>query len=317
MGAFMAACQLYGWTPMPATAKVLMDYTAHVFINETITGDSFWTRIYGIRAEHKKRGLTLNVTAAAMPQLNLMMKAFRKARPSKQRKKTAVSMEVLTRLMSPMNKRGITQQTLRAVLTFAYGGMLRVSEYTYGPRARSSPTIDHITELTDQHLVYEFNASKTNQDQRTERVVMCCRCPSPCAVHEVKKMLAMRPGAKGHEPLFKMKSGGSPTAAEINHLIHHLCLETGFDPEEITSHCIRAGSITEALWSGMNDTVVQVMSRHKALDSMVPYKKFTSEAMTEMASRAYKELRERTSSMSNEHGARAQSKNSRARKHRK
>ena len=290
---FVRVCELYGWQSFPASEQTLCNYTYHVFESTSIQGSTMDNRLDGIRATHVKMGYKLVIKFDAMPQLGLQRRTFRKERPEKQKEKRALTADIMEQLLQRLNGAKRDQQMMRALLAFAYGGMLRVSEYAYGKGTVNKPRVRNITEMSNERLVYQFNHSKTNQTKRAERVVMCCRCPRICAVHEVAAMLSMRRNKSRGEPLFQMSDGHCPTIEDVNSIVKKLAAECGIPREEVSSHGMRAGAITDALAAGIADSVVQVMSRHKSADSMAPYKKFTSAMLGGIMQRAYRKENKR------------------------
>ncbi len=71
--------------------------------------------------------------------------------------------EILRQFLYCLNPANYDHQTLRALLCFAKFGLLRVSEYTYGPKG-NAPTIGDIAIVPDMreplYLVYTFRKSK-------------------------------------------------------------------------------------------------------------------------------------------------------------
>ena len=278
-----------------------MLYCAHVFLNEEICGRSFDNRIDNIRAVHIQMGISLRTDRTAMPTLFLMKRAFKRLRPSGQKDKLAIGTSggVLNRIMSRLSTKSPDEQTARAMLAFAYGGMLRISEYAYGQRAKARPTWSNISEFNDDRIVYNFRSSKMNQTRRRERVVMCCRCPQICAVHELMAMRRLKGRQQPSAPLFQLSDGSCPTGSEVNNLIKQLSEECGIDSNLVSSHCIRAGAITDAIAAGIPIDVVTTLSRHSDVKSIGPYKKFSAETLSSLQHFHHKQYEERQLSKQN------------------
>ena len=81
------------------------------------------------------------------------------------------------------------------MLTVAKFGMMRVSEYTYGPGG-NSPKVGDLRLYPDAKntcfMVLYLSKYKCNQAARTERAICMCTCPVPCPVHETVRMLNSR-----------------------------------------------------------------------------------------------------------------------------
>ena len=292
---FLLAARLYGWTPFPVTEKTLLLYGGHVFNNETVSGRTFENRCDSIRAVHHQLGLKCSVRREEMPTLFLLKRAFKRVRPCKQNEKTAVGVDdgVLTMLMSRLTAKTHDVRTQRAVLAFAYGGMLRVGEYTYGPTAKNRPRWENITEMSANRVVFTFRHSKGNQDKRVERVVICCRCPQICGVHELEKMRKGRTKNGPRDYVFQFSDGSKPTADYINKLLQNLADDCGIDSDKVTAHCLRAGAITDALAAGIPGEIVQTLSRHRDPKSMAPYKKFSALTLSSIQQNHYNQRHKR------------------------
>ena len=177
---------------------------------------------------------------------------------------------------------------MRTMLCFAKFGMLRISEYTTGP-CGDCPHVRDIRFVPDirsaSMLIYYFYNSKTNQFRSRERVVCVCQCPGPCAVHEMIDMLSWRREVKGHQCLFRFQSGKLPSATEMNIWIKALCRKSGLNPRQFSSHGLRAGGVQDLLTMGVSDQVVQVLTRHRSMESLRPYKALSDEALGTVLSR--------------------------------
>ena len=247
-------------------------------------------RIDNIRAIHILLGCPIDTGRMTMPRLALQIRAFKKARPEKKKEKVAIGGRIMMKMMQHLSPRCHDQQTLRAVLAFAHGGMLRVSEYSYGSGTHNKPTWRNITSISQRHLTFAFRPSKTNQTKRREEVTMCCRCPSVCAIHELLHLVRMRGGTvRPNDFIFQLADGTLPTAVSINHTIKNLAEKCGIPGELVSSHCIRAGAITDALTAGVPDSAVQLMARHADARSMRPYNRPTPEALCSRMQQLYQE----------------------------
>ena len=235
----------------------------------------------------------------AMPRLAMIKKAFIKERPGKLNKKLPLNATTLTLLCEHLQRSNSDQATLRAMLAFAYGGMLRVSEYSYGARAKVEPRFRNIVEITNELLVYEFKSSKTNQTQRTERAVMCCRCPQICAVHEIRALIKRNKRKSPDDFIFQLSNGCRPTAHAVNTLIKNLCERHGLRSDQFSSHCIRRGAISDALAAGVPNSIVLELARHKSADSQRPYHSFEHNQLSEIQRRYHKKAMKRLRSTLN------------------
>ena len=158
---YTAACALYHWQPVPTNQETLRKYTTHVFATETIIGSTMVNRIDNIRAIHILLEYPVDMSKAAMPLLALQLRAFKRARPSKQNVKVALGGQLMSRMLHHLSTRCHDQQTIRAMMAFAYGGMLRVSEYSYGANTKNRPRWSSIIGLSQQQLTFAFYHSKT------------------------------------------------------------------------------------------------------------------------------------------------------------
>ena len=279
---FARVCALNRWQSMPASEWTLIRYSLFRFFTSQIAGPSLQVELYGIRQVHVRCGLRLEIHRNAMPMLNRVTRTFKKFRPKGFRDKLPITSPVLHRMLSCLKSNDHDNQTYRAILCFAKFGMLRVSEYTSGP-CGACPRVGDIRFIPDmasaQMIAYYFRNSKTNQFRHRERVVAICQCPGPCAVHELTRMLSWRKQVTGDQFLFRLKNGKVPSARDVNAVIKRTCTATGLDPRQFSSHGLRAGGVTDLLTMGVPAEVVQVLTRHKNIDSLRPYKKPSDAAL--------------------------------------
>ena len=273
---------------MPASEWTLIKYVLTRFFTSKVQGDSMQTELYGIRQVHVLCGRRIEISSRFMPMLCRIMRTYKKLRPPGQNKKIGITSPVLHEMLKHLNGRCYDQQTLRAMLCFAKFGMLRVSEYTNGP-AGDCPRVGDIRFIPDiksaSMLVYYFFNSKTNQFQDRERIVCVCQCPGPCAVHEVIKMLRWRKSVTRDQYLFQFSSGAIPTANVVNSWIRYLCQQSGMDSSRFSSHCLRAGGVQDLLTMGVSDHVVALLTRHKSMESLRPYKRLGDKSLGTVLSR--------------------------------
>ena len=279
--AFRGKCRRRGWPYMPTDERTLLRYGALIRKTTEMKAQSFTAVLYGIRRMHSANGMALDITEQAMPRLARFKKTWAKEQGDK-RDRIAITREVLDDLLWCLVPSHPDTKVWRALFLMAQHAMLRVSEYSYGTGA-NAPSINALRWIpgpeNPKQLVLYFRKSKMNQTGNLERGICICRCPEACAVHAVKEMLRARNRADGNASLFRLSDWSLPTAATINAKLRALANAAGYDAELVASHMLRAGGITDALRGGLPDSVVTELSRHKAVDSLASYKRFTDEVL--------------------------------------
>jgi hypothetical protein len=279
--AFARTCLAHEWCPMPASERTLVRYAVFRFNTTDNLASSFVKALYGIKQAHTRSGRTLDITQNVMGTLAMVVKAWKKKRPSKIRR-LPITSNVLTSFFGHIDRSTYDNSVLRAMLSWAKFAMMRVSEYTYGPDG-NSPRIGDIRLFPDavntRFVILYFSKSKTNQTGEIERTICTCTCPQVCAVCELKNMLALRGAFELDEPLFVFRSGLEPRAKHVRAAIKRLCKLCGLNADNFCTHGLRAGGITDALCAGVPDSVLQLLSRHKSLESLRPYKKPSDERL--------------------------------------
>ena len=279
---FVRICSAHNWQILPITELTMTRYAAYRYASTTNVGSSFRTELYGIRQGLLRFGIRLDITVnGPMPRLSRMVQAWCRIRNHKLIRKPITS-NILARFFAHLDPRVHDEQVTRAILAVAKFGMMRVSEYTYGPGG-NNPKVGDLRLYPDakdtQFMALYFSKSKCNQSARTERVICMCCCPEPCPVHEVANMLNSRPSVHPMDDLFCFENGARPGPKTINGIIKSLCELCGLDPSEYMSHCLRAGGICDALCAGVPDSICQLLSRHASLESLRPYKKLGDESL--------------------------------------
>ncbi len=223
-----------------------------------------------------------------MRQLGRMRDGWERLRVSGQRKRSPITSNILQKFLVCLPPSDVDRQTLRAILCFAKFGLLRVSEYTYGPNG-NAPKVKDLAIFPDmvnpEFMVYTFRKSKCNQYGKTERTVCVCTCPNPCALHETINMLNLRKVSNCEENLFEFKNGKSPSDQQVRSVIKNLCRICGLDPSSFSSHQLRSGGVVDHICAGVPDIVIQEIARWSSLDSMVPYKKLSAKNISDILRR--------------------------------
>ena len=268
-------CKQQGWPALPVTEKTLYHFAVFRFLTTDNTGNSFQTELYNIRQALIRFGIRLNIRQdGPMIRLTTFVRGWKRERGPKHKRKPITS-AVLARFFEHIPEDNHDDLLARAALAVAKFGMMRVSEYTYGEKG-NCPKVGDLRLYPDaveaRYLALYFSKSKCNQHSNLERVICVCACPEPCAVHATIALLSARDSVHPDDDLFRYKSGELLTAKAMNAIIKDLCCRCSLDPSCFRPHGLRAGGITDILCEGVPDSVVQVLTRHKNIDSLRPYK---------------------------------------------
>lgn len=277
---YIRTCVAHDWPVLPVTDQTLARYAAHRYETSDITGPSFATELYGIRQGLMRMNIYIDIRQnGPLQRVAQVLQAWKKVRGRKY-ERAPITSDVLKAFFTHLNPAKYDDQVTRAVLALAKFGMMRVSEYT-SKQGEEGPCVGDLRLYPDaretRFMALYFSKSKRNQSGRIERVICTCCCPNPCPVHEVSRMLAMRPSVAPGDALFKFSSGKAPTARAIRRIIKALCKLCGLDPARFATHGLRAGGVTDVLCAGVSDSVVQILARHASLESLKPYKRLSDE----------------------------------------
>ena len=287
MKRFIRFCTPLGLCALPTSEYTLCLYAAFRFRTTTNGAKSFKNELYGIRDAHIKSGFRLDVS---MQRLARLRDAWARDRGDTIAGKKPITDDIMRLFLERLGTKG-DHQTFRAMLLLAKQGVLRVSEYSYGPKG-NNPLISNLEFIPDtddpNYMIYGFNKSKTNQYGRWERAICVCMCPQPCAIHEILRMLKEREPYVPQDRLFMLKNGDSPTAVGVNNLIINLCIDCKIDESLYRSHQLRSGGVCDLLTHGVPDSIVQELARWRNINSMVPYKKLSATSIAEILNRNLK-----------------------------
>ena len=275
---FIRTCTAHNWPILPISERTLTRYAAFRYESTNNVGASFRTELYGIRQGLLRFGIRINIRLdGPMQQLSRMVTAWCRIRGQKRVRKPITS-AILARFFEHLDPTVYDEQVVRAMLAVAKFGMMRVSEYTYGPGG-NNPKVGDLRLYPDardtRFMALYFSKSKCNQIGRTERVICMCSCPEPCPVHEVASMLSARKTVEPADDLFHFSNGARPGPRIVNRIIKNLCKCCGLNPKEFVAHTLRAGGICDTLCAGVPDSILQVLSRHASLESLKPYKRLS------------------------------------------
>ena len=193
----------------------LLLYIGWRFATSSIIYNTLRGEINAIKSYYTDNGRRL--VTRSWNVFHRVMRGFKKSRPARKRK-AGVSLVMLQRFMEVLDDTDLNDFLIRAVLCFAFLGMLRVGEYTQ--ESQNSQlfyrvlTVDSVTFFPSMdfdkctRLELELNGSKTKQFGEKETVVFVCTCKhGVCAVHELLRYLELRDVKLGSELLFCWADG--------------------------------------------------------------------------------------------------------------
>lgn len=167
----------------------------------------------------------------------------------------AAILEVLPRIVRDLYE----FRLYRAAFLLAFGGFLRVSEYTAASSVSEGDRCLKLTSLELTPTTATIMLSRTKTSIRPVLVTVQASSGPLCPVAALNSYLALRGNQDG--PLFRFADGRFLSAKTVNSVLKLAALRAGLDPATVSSHCFRIGAATSAAAAGVPSPVVQAFGR--------------------------------------------------------
>ena len=174
----------------------------------------------------------------------------------------------------PLFPNNITRLALKAALTFAVWGLLRVSEYTSAQVYVANPVSEiqrkniilhyqgHST--TPSHFSALIKSSKTDTFKKSTTIrIWASDNMTLCPVSAMNNYLRATQWYSPDAPLFHIANNKHLTPNFINKAITTLAQASGFN-EHLTSHCARVGGASSLSALGFSEPEIQSVGRWKS-----------------------------------------------------
>jgi integrase len=256
------------WT---VSQSKLMAFVAFRFICTSVVHKTVVKDLSGIRKQFVVAGIPFP-DRDSCHQLNLILRGYKRLRTEDHSKKPLQSTHLIEFFSKLDNhSRSHNVRLYKAVLSIAFQGLMRVSEYAATTRSdlglrtlrmsnlRFYPSINNVR--TIELLLIR---SKTNQfGICNEAVAFECVCNSGiCAFHRLLEYINnCRSQTDRDDPLFVFTSGDILAVRDVNRLINKVCVELNLDKRHYSSHSMRSGGATALYLSGVPLDLIQKLGR--------------------------------------------------------
>ena len=261
---FVAFCYHYRFAPVPASKQQVVALAAH--LSSAVSHPTIRVYLAAVTFWHHTQGLCSPVSNN--PTLKLLIHGIRRShaeRPPK-RYRLPISPQILTQLRgavdadTSMSVRD--RRLLRAAMSLAFYGFLRVGEFTATPLHRV-PLRRHDVWFVGHQLKVLVRRSKSDQWGRGTIVSVGCSGDSSCLVSSMKRYLKCCP-APSSSPLFIWEDGSPLTARRFRSQLRVYFGKLGSDPDQFKSHSFRIGAATIAAKVGISSGVIKQLGRWRS-----------------------------------------------------
>lgn len=232
--------------------------------------DTMHVYLAAVRSLHIMHGLPPPPTSAPRVLLALKSVASVSLPPSQ---KLPISFPLLISMLQVLPNNSDARMW-SALLTLAYAGALRGSEYTAVFEFNSSnliippPMLQAIsfgTSGVTQYMVYTVIQSKTNIHPFNKYIacVGSAYCPV-CLMRSYLKHRQIIVGCTPNHPLFVYSNGLAVDKQGTDQMIKYLVSQLGLNPEKYTTHSLRAGAISAGHVAGLSEKDLASIGNHKS-----------------------------------------------------
>ncbi|KAG6170492.1 hypothetical protein E4U51_000825 [Claviceps purpurea] len=277
---FEAFCAHHNRTPWPVSEDLLHQWilaratgrdSPAIPQQEKVDPATLVAYVHGLRAVH----VDLNVPCTLFDS-DITKKIckgvaviYPKTRPAEQ---TLITKELLLRLLDPAasaEEEPLDTIHLNAAFTIAFGGFLRVAEFTHFAIEEATPELFDTLRLTLKCLTMSLNRdylqlylprNKDEEDDKGVTIIIAATGDLACPVRNAEVLLHSRPRAERSEPLFELIGGGFEREHVVAALRRRLALIGESVPED-TRFSFRRGAAQHAYDQRLNLEQVQALGR--------------------------------------------------------
>ena len=154
----------------------------------------------------------------------------------------------------------------QSLISLAFYGSMRCSEYTPGPVGTHFPAIQNITfSHNGQYMYYKVPKCKTLSNGFTCTLacsgsVICALC---CTVTYLQHRVTSGQVSAG-SPLFVTASGKQVCSKQVNTYIKQIVSALGFQATKYSAHSLRAGAASTAARAGFRDWEIKLLGGWKS-----------------------------------------------------
>ena len=222
--------------------------------------------------------ITLNAIAAKLKETDMpspatlavvreTMRGIARVKGNKQRRVRALLAKDVSRMIAACRD-SVHGARSAAMLSVAFSCALRASEVC-------SLQVSDIANLDSSTPSIVIRGSKTDKDMSGQRVALLSDPKAINAIADIKRWMRMSGVSRGF--LFQtLGAGGVPTGNPVHkscmaRLVKRQASMIGLDPEEYSSHSLRAGFVTEAAKNGARLDQIMAVTRHRNVETVLRY----------------------------------------------
>ena len=249
---------------MPASPHMVASFATH--LSNSLSWKTIRVYVSSITHQHHLNGFRSPVTDN--PTLQLVLRGIERQQSRIQpRCRRPITMQVLEKLMEGLRHDHTLgthdQLMLRAAMTLAFFGFLRVGEFTTSTQHPPQFLARRDISLSKDQMKVFLHFSKTDQLGKGSTITIGRTGGVCCPVQAMLSYLG-HCKASGSRPLFHMKSRGHLTATFFRHTLHRILRKSGFSPSHFNTHSFRIGAATAAAKAGLSSTEIMQLGRWRS-----------------------------------------------------
>ena len=159
------------------------------------------------------------------------------------------------------------RRMLSAATSLTFYALLRVSEFTAPTRYTFSPHRTLLTgdvQILNHSISLRVRASKTDQKQRGQTVLIGCTRASACPVDLLASYIMHARQLPRTAPLFQWKDGTYLTPSKFTTVLKQALTAVGANQRHFSTHSLRIGGATAAATAGIEPSIIQELGRWRS-----------------------------------------------------
>lgn len=247
-------------TALPCEVGTVVLYMA-ACVEVGLKPNTIARKVAAINYAHKQANLPSPTT---LEPVKAALAGIRRTKGMKVKQAAPATIEVMEKILDTCED-DLRGKRDKALLAIGFGGALRRSEL-------AALQVEDI-EFTDNGLLIDIQRSKTDQEQKGERIAIL-QGERLKVKTLLKRWLRASQIKKGYvfRGIVKDKIKDTPiTHRQLTNIIKRKAMLAGLDPKKFSGHSLRAGFVTSAATAGANLFSIMDVSRHKSVDTVRKY----------------------------------------------
>ena len=214
--------------------------------------------------------------------------------------------EIMCKLMKAISKGDYQDIVMSAAFSFAYFGLLRISEWTAPIMSRPPNGWDnlvirlnnvtfHPSFRETEYLIFTLPGSKTDQFRQGFRITMICTKKDLCATCAIRRMLVHRFRSvsrilrrlSSNRSLFMLNKNQVLSEGKVRKYLREVCIRINLNSTRYLPQSFRIGGATNLLENGVSVDEIKLIGRWKS-NAVERYLRFTLRHWQELSSKLAK-----------------------------